>query len=161
MEKPIKNGPPSGLTPILVIKDANAASVFYKKAFDAVEMARIAAPDGIKFIHIRLQVFGTIFILMDELPEFSGPQSRFLSPAALGGTSVTLHLQVEDAFKVWSQAVRANATPVIQMGKQFWGEYYGRLKDPFGHEWTIAQMVDPLSDMEVSEAAKGVFGNRE
>jgi hypothetical protein len=71
-ENPIQNGPPSGLTPILVVNNANEASCFYKQAFDAIEIARIPAPGGIKFIHIRLQVFGTIFIVMDELPEFSG-----------------------------------------------------------------------------------------
>jgi PhnB protein len=160
-ESPIQNGPPSGLTPILVVNDANSASNFYKKAFDATEIARIPAPDGIKFIHIRLQVFGTIFILMDELLEFSGTGSRFLSPSTLGGTSVTLHLQVDDAFKVWNKAIDEKATSIVKMDKQFWGEYYGRLKDPFGHEWTIAQMIEYLSDNEVGIAASDYFGNQE
>ncbi len=157
MEKDISNGPPSGLTPILVVHDAASASDFYKTAFDAVEIARIPAPDGKRIMHLRLQVFGTIFVLMDEFPELSGEDSGFRSPQNLSGTTVTLHLQVDDAFKVWDQVIAAGATPLVPMKEQFWGEYYGRLKDPFGHEWTIAQMLRQLSEEEVERSAKSAL----
>ena len=75
-------------------------------------------------------------------------ERRFHSPDRLGGTSVSLHLQVDDAESVWRQAVDAGAFPVIRLARQFWGELYGRLKDPFGHECTIAQMLESF------EAAK-------
>jgi len=58
----------------------------------------------------------------------------------LNGTSVSLHLQVADAELVWKQALNAGALPIIPLAEQFWGELYGRLKDTFGHEWTIAQL---------------------
>lgn len=157
MEKDLPSGPPSGLTPILVVNDAASASDFYKEAFNAIEIARIPAPDGKRIMHMRLQIFDTIFVLMDEFPELSGEGSGFRSPAKLSGTSVTLHLQVEDAFKVWHQAIGAGATSLVPMKEQFWGEYYGRLKDPFGHEWTIAQMLQHLSEEEVGSSAKAVL----
>jgi len=146
-------GPPPGLTPILAVSDAHAAIAFYDQAFGATEIARIAAPDGKRIIHARMVVFGTIFVFMDEIPELASPESQFHSPDRLKGTSVTLHLQVPDAESVWNQALDAGALPIIPLAKQFWGELYGRLKDPFGHEWTIAQSLDLLESSEVEEAA--------
>jgi PhnB protein len=156
-EQLTNDGPPMGLTPILNLSNAAQAADFYKQAFGAKEIARIAAPDGIRLLHVRMQVFETIFVFMDEFPEFSGDHSGFRSPTSLGGTSVTLHLQVTDASEVWIQAIEAGAQTVIPLENQFWGELYGRLKDPFGHEWTIAQMVNHLTDHEVEKAANDLF----
>ncbi len=156
-EQLTNDGPPMGLTPILNVSNAALAATFYKRAFGAKEIARISAPDGLRLLHVRMQIFDTIFVFMDEFPEFSGEDSGFRSPALLGGTSVTLHLQVKDASKVWVRAIEAGAQSVIPLENQFWGELYGRLKDPFGHEWTIAQMVNQLADHEVEKAANDLL----
>jgi PhnB protein len=153
--------PPPGLTPILAVSDARAAIAFYARAFGAMELARIPAPDEKRFIHVRMVVFGTVFVFMDEIPELASNESRFHSPDRLQGTSVTLHLQVPDAGLVWSQALHAGAIPVIPLAEQFWGELYGRLKDPFGHEWTIAQSLNLLGSTEVREAAASVFNKKD
>jgi len=154
----LPEAPPLGITPILVTDHAEAAVTFYKRAFDAVELARIAAPDGKRLLHVRLVVFGSRLIVMDELAEVNEMGSRFFAPSHLNGTSVTLHVQVEDASLVWKNALAAGAVEVIPLALQFWGEYYGRLKDPFGHEWTVAQFVESLSDSEVERASESVFG---
>jgi PhnB protein len=155
MEKnePIAEGPPLGLTPILAVSDAHAAIDFYVQAFGATELARIAAPGTNRLMHVRMMVFGTIFVFMDEIPELAAEASGFHSPDRLKGTSVSLHLQVADAQALWRQALDAGAVPIIPLAKQFWGELYGRLKDPFGHEWTIAQMLEILETVEVENAA--------
>jgi len=153
-QEQLPDGPPFGLTPILVVDNANEAAEYYKRAFDAVEIARISSPDGERLMHVRLRAFGSIFILMDAFPELSGKDSRFRSPKDLNGTSVTLHMQVDDAQKAWKQAITAGASALVNMERQFWGEYYGRLKDPFGHEWTFAQMIEHLSEAQVEDAAK-------
>jgi len=157
----LPEAPPPGLTPILAVSDASAAIAFYGQAFGATELARIPAPDAKRLIHVRMVVFGTVFVFMDEIPELASNESRFHSPAALKGTSVTLHLQVPDAELVWRQALHAGALPVIPLAEQFWGELYGRLKDPFGHEWTIAQSLNLLGSTEVQEAAAAVFNKKE
>ena len=108
-------------------------------------------------MHVRMVACGTIFVCMDEIPELASPESQFHSPDRLKGTSVTLHLQVADANMVWTRALGAGALPVIPLAEQFWGELYGRLKDPFGHEWTIAQSLNLLESTEVEEAAIPVF----
>jgi PhnB protein len=138
---PAAEGPPLGLTPILAVSDAHAAIAFYAQAFGATEVARISAPDTSRLMHVRMVVFGTVFVFMDEIPELAAEESGFHSPDRLNGTSVSLHLQVADAESVWRQALTAGALPIVPLAKQFWGELYGRLKDPFGHEWTIAQFL--------------------
>jgi PhnB protein len=150
-------GPPLGLTPILVVSDAHAAIAFYTEAFGAVEIARIPAPDTRRLLHVRTAVFGSIFVFMDEIPELAGARSRFHTPDRLNGTSVSLHLQVADAQRVWQRAIAAGATGVVPLAEQFWGELYGRLKDPFGHEWTIAQLLQLLGSAEVEAAAGSAF----
>ena len=157
----IPEGPPLGLTPILAVSDAHAAIAFYARAFGATELARIAAPGTSRLMHVRMLVLGTVFVFMDEIPELAAEESGFHSPDRLRGTSVTLHLQVADAESVWRQALDAGALSVIQLAKQFWGELYGRLKDPSGHEWTIAQMLDALASDEVENAARAHLTARE
>jgi PhnB protein len=160
MTTPNPKAPPSGLTPILLVSDAHAAIDFYGRAFAAVEIARIAAPDGARLLQVRMQLFGTILIFMDEFPELAGEVSRFKTPDSLGGTTVTLHLQVPDAQAIWAQALYSGATSVIPLAQQFWGELYGRLKDPFGHEWTIAQMLENFKTSDVEAAAIAVFESK-
>ena len=153
----VPEGPPLGLTPILAVSDAHAAIAFYAQAFGATELARIPAPGTNRLMHVRMMVFGTVFVFMDEIPELAATESRFHSPDRLNGTSVSLHLQVADAELVWRQALNAGALPIIPLAEQFWGELYGRLKDPFGHEWTIAQLLQILGSAEVENAAAAIL----
>jgi PhnB protein len=153
--------PPLGLTPILAVSDAHTAIAFYTQAFGATELARIAAPGTGRLLHVRMMVFGTVFVFMDEIPELAAEGTRFHNPDRLNGTSVTLHLQVADAQSVWRQALIAGALPIIPLAEQFWGELYGRLKDPFGHEWTIAQMLKALGSAEMENAARAHLTPRE
>jgi len=150
--------PALGVTPILVTDDAAAAVSFYRDAFAATELARIAAPDGMRLLHVRLEILGSRVIIMDELAEVNGLGSHFHSPSKLKGTSVTLHVQVERASLVWDRAIAAGGKEIIPLALQFWGEIYGRLADPFGHEWTIAEFVTPLSNEQIHEASESVFG---
>lgn len=99
----VPEGPPPGLTPILAVSDAYAAITFYSLAFGATELARIPAPDSRRLLHVRMLVFGSVFVFMDEIPELASDESQFHNPGRLKGTSVTLHLQVPDAQVVWSR----------------------------------------------------------
>ena len=158
---PVAEGPPLGLTPILAVSNAHSASTFYAQAFGAIEIARIAAPGTDRLMHVRMRVFGTVFVFMDEIPELAAEASRFHSPDRLQGTSVSLHLQVGDAESVWRQAISAGAVSIIPLAEQFWGELYGRLKDPFGHEWTVAQLLHVLDGAEVENAAAAALRPKE
>lgn len=147
------DGPPLGLTPILVVDDASKAIDFYERAFGATELTRIVAPSGSGLMHARLEIFGGTVVLMDDLAEFRAMGVTARAPRAIGGTTVTLHLQVADAQGTWDRAIAAGGTPLIPLADVFWGERYGRLRDPFGHEWTVAQMLQHLDDEQVRRAA--------
>jgi PhnB protein len=108
-----------------------------------------------------MKVFGTVFVFMDEIPELAADASRFHGPDRLHGTSVSLHLQVADAESVWWQPISAGALSIIPLAEQFWGELYGRLQDPFGHEWTIAQLLQALDSAEVENAAMAALRHKE
>ena len=146
---------PNGLYPYLCVSDGKAAVDFYIKAFGAKEIARHAAPNGEKLMHAHLEIFGSTLYLADDFPEFMGGKSR--TPQAFGGTPVTLHLQVSDAKSVWDSAVAAGATVTMPLKDQFWGDRFGKLVDPFGHEWSIGQNLKQVSESELQEGAKEAF----
>lgn len=146
---------PTGLFPHLVVNDATAAIDFYTRAFGAKEITRHTAPNSKKLMHVAMEVEGTKFYFADDFPEYMDGKSR--TPQALGGTPVTLHLQVGDAQAVWDAAVKAGATVTMPLADQFWGDKYGQLLDPFGHQWSIGQTVREPSQEEIEEAAAAAF----
>jgi PhnB protein len=139
------------VSPHLVVDDAAAAIDFYVKAFDAVELGRVPGPDG-KLIHAALKINGFMVMLNDDFPEMTGGKS--MTPTALGGSPVTIHLTVTDVDTKFQKAVDAGATVVAPLEDQFWGDRYGVLRDPFGHLWSMGQPVREVSMAEIEEAMK-------
>jgi hypothetical protein len=39
----------------------------------------------------------------------------------------------------------------------FWGDRFGKLRDPFGHEWTLATHIEDVSPAEMQERGKAAF----
>lgn len=137
------------LSPHLVVDDANAAIDFYVKAFGAVEMGRVPRQDG-KLIHGAVQIDGSLVMLADDFPEMSDGKS--MTPKALGGTPVTIHLTVNDVDSRFRRAVDAGATVVMPLEDQFWGDRYGVVRDPFGHQWSLGRPVREVSTEELRQA---------
>jgi PhnB protein len=145
--KPIPEGYHS-LTPYLVVDDGARAIDFYKQAFGATERGRMAAPDG-KVAHCELQVGDSVLMLSDPMPG-----SGMTSPKELGGHSGGLYLYVEDVDAAVQRAVDAGATLSTPVEDMFWGDRFGTVTDPFGHEWQIATRVEELSPEEVEERGR-------
>jgi PhnB protein len=139
------------VSPHLVVDDAAAAIDFYVKAFDAVEYGRVPGPDG-KLIHAALNINGFMVMLNDDFPEYNNGKS--VTPKALGGTPVTIHLTVTDVDTKFKKAVDAGATVAQPLDDQFWGDRYGVVEDPFGHRWSLGQPVREVSPEEIQEAMK-------
>jgi len=143
--KPIPDGMPT-LTPHLVCNGAADAIEFYKRAFGAVEAARIPGPDG-KLMHAMVRIGDSPLMLVDSMPQWG-----LLGPDALKGSPVTIHLYVEDVDATINRAVAAGAKVVMPAADQFWGDRYGKIEDPFGHHWSIASHIRDLSPEEMREA---------
>ena len=138
------------VTPHLVCAGAANAIEFYKKAFKAEELGRIDGPDG-KLVHGMIKIGDSMLMLVDEYPEWDS-----LGPNARKGTSVTLHLYVEDADTQFKQAIDAGCSVRMPLDDMFWGDRYGIVQDPFGHLWSIATHIRDASPEEIQAgAAKG------
>ncbi len=121
----------NSLIPHMTINDnAKAAIDFYKKAFAAEEVSRHDADDGKRLMHAHLKVNGHDLFLMDAFPEHGSPMT-----APLG---VMLALRVNDPDKRWNRATKAGATVLAPLADQFWGERWGLVSDPYGHQWSIS-----------------------
>lgn len=134
------------LVPHLVCADAAAAIDFYKQAFGATEEMRLAAPNG-KLAHGCVKIGNFPVMLVDEMPEY-----HVRGPKALGGTPVTIHLMVADVDAFVAHAVSAGATVVMPVADMFWGDRYGVIADPFGHNWSIATHQRDLTPEQLHEA---------
>src|ERR1041385_3394290 len=93
-------------TPYLIVNDAAAAIDFYKAAFGATELFRMADPSG-KVGHAEIKIGDSPIMLADEYPEM-----KYLGPESLGGTPVSILLYVEDVDALAAQAVAAGATVI-------------------------------------------------
>jgi PhnB protein len=131
------------ITPALTIRDAARAIEFYKQAFDAQERGVMKSPDG-KVMHAELMIGDSIIMLADEFPAYGA-----LSPQSIGGSSTTLHIYLDGVDAAFDRAVKAGAEVEMPVMDQFWGDRYGKLKDPFGHHWSIATHTKDMSADEI------------
>jgi PhnB protein len=145
--KPIPNGMHT-ITPHLVCANASDAIAFYEKAFGATELFRLPGPDG-KLMHGSVRIGDSTLMLVDEYPEWGS-----LGPKALKGSPVTIHLYVDDADASFKRAVDAGATVKMPLDDAFWGDRYGIVTDPFGHDWSIATHIRDVSKEEMESAMK-------
>jgi PhnB protein len=128
------------ITPHLIVRGVARAIAWYTDALGAHELLRHAAPgDGDAIMHSELLLGDSRFFVVDEFP------GAECSPDTLGGSTVTLHLYVEDVDALFARAVAGGAEVLLAVGDQFWGDRYGMLRDPFGHRWSIASRIEDLS----------------
>ena len=137
-----------GLIPSLIVDDAERAIEFYKRAFGATERSRMPGP-GETIAHAELEIAGSVLMLHDPFP-----QSSLKPPKELGGTAVGIFLYVEDVDETVQQAIDAGAKVVMPVEDQFWGDRYGTVADPFGHEWQLATHTQDLSPEEIAERGR-------
>lgn len=153
MAKPAAKAVPDGMhtiTPHLVCGDAIAAIDFYKRAFNAVELMRLPGPDG-KLMHAQLRIGDSLLMLAEENPKWA------FSPLTLKGSPVTIHLQVENVDAVVEQAVAAGAKMTMPVSEMFWGDRYGYVVDPFGHQWAVATHTRDLTHDEIVEGMNAML----
>ncbi len=146
--------PEAPLSPYLTVDRGLEALEWYKRGLGATELRRQLTPDGTKVVHAVLQINGGIVLLSDEFSENPAEQS---TPAARGGSTVTIHLTMPDVDTLYNQAVAAGATATMPLQDMFWGSRYGQLTDPFGHHWSFGTPQKPVSEDEVRQGIAGAF----
>jgi PhnB protein len=147
--KPIPEGYHTA-TPFLTVDNGQKALDFYKRAFGAKEVMRLEGPDG-KLGYAEIQIGDSRITLSDEFPGMNK------SAKALGGSPVAIMLYVEDADKLFKQAVGAGAKEVQPMKDQFFGDRTGSVTDPFGHRWYVCTHIEDVSPAEMKRRAAEVM----
>src|SRR2546422_5294300 len=71
--------------------------------------------------------------------------------------TTAMHLYVEDADAVFTRAVAAGAKVSMPLMDAFWGDRYGKLTDPFGHERSIGTHKHDYTPEEVQKNAEAFF----
>jgi PhnB protein len=132
----------------VAVDDATAAIEFYKRAFGATERVLMPGPNG-TVGHAELEIGDSVIMLSDPFP-----QSPLKSPKTLGGTTASPMLYVENVDELVQQAVDAGATITMPVEDQFWGDRFGRVEDPFGHNWQIATHVEDVPPEEMAKRAE-------
>lgn len=145
--KPIPEGYHS-VTPYLIVKGAAQALEFYKKALGAAEIMRMADPSG-KVMHAELKIGDSIVMIADEFPEMGAK-----GPHTIGGSPVGICLYVPNVDQQFKQAIAAGAKEERPVKDQFYGDRSGTLRDPFGHQWTIATHTEDLTPEEIGKRAE-------
>jgi PhnB protein len=135
------------LTPYLIVDGTGAAIDFYSSVLGARERLRMAGPDG-RVGHAELDIGDSMIMLADEHPDMGAR-----GPRTAGGTSVTLHVYVEDVDDVFERALKAGAKALGQLEDKFYGDRSGQFEDPFGHHWNVASHVEDVPPEEMTKRA--------
>jgi uncharacterized glyoxalase superfamily protein PhnB len=142
------------LTPHLVVRNADQAIEFYRKAFGAEVVGDIARGPGGKVMHALLLIGDSHLMLNDEMTDFGS-----LSPLSGGSSSVTIHIYTPDVDAAFQRATSAGAQVKMPLMDQFWGDRYGVVMDPYGHQWSLATHVKDFSPEEMERGMKEAMAN--
>jgi PhnB protein len=144
--KPIPEGYHT-VTPYLIVHDAAHAIEFYKRAFGATELFRMAHPGG-KVGHAEIKIGDSHVMLADEHPEIGAR-----SPKSIGGSPISIMVYVEDVDAVFNRAVAAGAKVVRPVENKFYGDRIGGLEDPFGYQWYVSTHIEDVPPEELKKRA--------
>ena len=146
MAKPVESVPQgySTITPNLVCQNAARAIDFYKTAFGAKELVKMAGP-GSQIAHAELQIGNSKFFLNDPMGKAPTAPSEGVS------NPMYIHLYVPDADTLFKKAVSGGARVDMPLQDMFWGDRYGKLTDPFGQQWGIATHIEDVAPEEMKK----------
>ncbi len=134
------------LDPYLTLPGTAAEAIeLYKKVFKVEPIALQKFKDMPKRKDMKISPAGAERILHAALPV--GNNMLMLSDAPEGadetvGTGARTHVSITvdsqaEADRMFS-LLSAGGEAVMPMAKQFWGDYYGMCRDPFGVRWMIS-----------------------
>lgn len=136
----------------LIVKNADEALEFYQKAFGGEVGDVMKGPDGKSTMHAELRIGNSTVMLTDE-----NPQWEMKSPTTLGGCAASVHMYVENADKAFQRALDAGCTVKAPLMDAFWGDRYGKVEDPYGHQWGIATHIEDVPPEEIGKRAAAFF----
>ena len=126
-------------TPYLIARGARAAMDFYNKAFGAKQTVCMEGPGG-SIMHGEFRIGDSMFMISEENVGMGQK-----SPETLGGSGTHVMLYVKGVDDFVKRAADAGATIEMPPSDMFWGDRYAKLRDPFGHLWSIGTHVEDVT----------------
>ncbi|MCC5977590.1 MAG: SRPBCC domain-containing protein [Salinarimonas sp.] len=111
---------------------AGEAADFYVRAFGAQDLGRMPDPERpARMMHAQVAINDGSLMLTDMGCE------ETVDPGPLGRAH--MQLVVDDGKAWWDRAVSAGCRIVKPYERQFWGDDWGLLEDPFEIQWAVLQ----------------------
>jgi PhnB protein len=132
----------NAIVPHIYVDGASNAIAFYTRAFGAVELFRIAHPNG-KILHAEISICGSVIMIGDP------DHSLYGEPSKLGGCTAGLHVFVDDNAALLRRAVEAGAEEIQKPTDMFYGANSASARDPFGHVWVLLSWKQDLAPAEM------------
>jgi PhnB protein len=140
----------NAVVPHIYVSPAVEAIAFYERAFGAVELLRIAYPDG-RILHAELSILGSVFMIGD-------PDERLYGdPRTLGRCSAGLHIFADDNAALLRRAVAAGAQEIQPPTQMFYGANSASVRDPFGHVWVLLTWQEDLDPAEMERRGNALL----
>jgi PhnB protein len=138
------------IVPHIYVDGAADAIAFYKRAFGAEELFRIAHPGG-KILHAEISICGAVIMIGDPDNKLYG------EPRALGGCTAGLHIFVDDNAALLRRAVAAGAEEIQPPTEMFYGASSASARDPFGHVWVLLSWHEDLDPAEMEKRGNALL----
>lgn len=122
------------ITPYLLYEDADAAVRFAGDAFGFREVERMDGAGGGVHVELRLDETGARLYV-------GAPVEGFRNPREVGRTSL-VYVLVEDVDSHFQRARAAGAEIVEELSTLPFGHRRYGCRDPQGHEWFFAQVLE-------------------
>jgi PhnB protein len=140
----------NAIVPHIYVDGASDAIAFYKRAFGAEELFRIARPNG-RILHAELSICGSVVMIGD-------PDGRLYGePRALGRCTAGLHIFLDDNEALLRRAVEAGADEIQPPTDMFYGASSASVRDPFGHVWVLLSWKQDLDPAEMERRGNALL----
>ena len=132
------------ITPYLAIDGAEEWLEFAENAFDAQTtflLKHESGKDAGKIMHATIKI-GDSNIMFSEIMD------NYPAVTAM------LYLYVDDADRVYKQAIDAGAESIREPRNEFYGDRAGCVKDKWNNTWWIATQIEDVEGTELKKRAR-------
>lgn len=141
----------NAIVPHIYVDGASDGIAFYQRAFGAIELFRIAHPNG-KILHAEISICGSVIMIGDPDDQLYG------EPRAVGRCTAGLHIFADDNEALMRRAVDAGAEQIQSPTEMFYGASSASVRDSFGHVWVILTWKEDLEPAEMERRGREFLG---
>ena len=126
-----------GVTPYVLSPDCEKHIDWIQKVFGA-EVKELYRTEAKKIMHCQLSINGGHLFICDRCCDVQ-EEGKEQEGKEVSSEGTVLQLSLADPDSVWQKALSNKGEQVVELKRQFWGGYYGCVRDPFGFKWGICK----------------------